>query len=217
MPDEHPNQEQESSAVSSAGDSSLSRGESEVVQQSSPQSLPSEHLRGGTQTETKFSMEMRMRQAPLPSAEEYGQYEIVLPGAANRILTMAEKEQQNRHEMEREESQNRFALTKSQIENDYDIELQDRANEREGIRSDKTVRLALGGGGHLVAAGAIYAIITISYTAPAVALSLCAIFAAIYGGGVWATISMSRKEKGQGEKDLTPSEPESPQHKELPN
>ncbi len=34
---------------------------------------------------------------PLPPASEFGKYEQILPGAAERILAMAEKEQQHRH------------------------------------------------------------------------------------------------------------------------
>ena len=38
---------------------------------------------------------------PLPSAEQYRQYEEILPGAAERILAMAEKEQEGRLEWQR--------------------------------------------------------------------------------------------------------------------
>lgn len=38
---------------------------------------------------------------PLPSAEQYRQYEEILPGAAERILRMAEKEQDGRLEWQR--------------------------------------------------------------------------------------------------------------------
>lgn len=49
---------------------------------------------------------------PLPKPEHFGQYERVLPGTAERILKMAEKEQDHRHAMDREEaSQFRYALT----------------------------------------------------------------------------------------------------------
>ncbi len=34
---------------------------------------------------------------PLPPASEFGKYDQILPGAAERILLMAEKEQQHRH------------------------------------------------------------------------------------------------------------------------
>lgn len=38
---------------------------------------------------------------PLPPAAEFQKYNAITPGAGDRILTMAEKEQQHRHEMER--------------------------------------------------------------------------------------------------------------------
>src|SRR5882724_10991866 len=37
---------------------------------------------------------------PLPPAGQYHQYERTLPGSANRILAMAEKEQAHRHQLE---------------------------------------------------------------------------------------------------------------------
>lgn len=40
-------------------------------------------------------------QGPLPTAGQLDKYELVLPGAAERIVTMAEKEQTNRHFLER--------------------------------------------------------------------------------------------------------------------
>ncbi len=40
------------------------------------------------------------REGPLPAADEFADYERVLPGAADRILRMAEAEQQHRHQME---------------------------------------------------------------------------------------------------------------------
>lgn len=42
-------------------------------------------------------------QGPIPRPEHFAQYEQTLPGAADRILTMAEKEQEHRH---REEDNN---------------------------------------------------------------------------------------------------------------
>ncbi|AUG76102.1 hypothetical protein CFP65_1198 [Kitasatospora sp. MMS16-BH015] len=40
------------------------------------------------------------RSGPLPDARELQSYEQVHPGAANRILSMAEREQRHRHDME---------------------------------------------------------------------------------------------------------------------
>ena len=46
-----------------------------------------------TQTQTIIS--------PLPLASEFAGYEQVLPGSANRILTMVEKESEHRRELEK--------------------------------------------------------------------------------------------------------------------
>ena len=45
--------------------------------------------------------EMTRHSGPLPAPETFSAYDKVLPGAAERILTMAEKAQSHRHEMER--------------------------------------------------------------------------------------------------------------------
>lgn len=37
---------------------------------------------------------------PLPDPESFGKYDKVLPGAAERILSLTEKEQEHRHHME---------------------------------------------------------------------------------------------------------------------
>jgi uncharacterized membrane protein len=38
---------------------------------------------------------------PLPDPESFSQYDAVLPGAADRILRLAEKEQEQRHNLEK--------------------------------------------------------------------------------------------------------------------
>jgi uncharacterized membrane protein len=40
------------------------------------------------------------RSGPLPPPEDYAKYDTVCPGSANRILAMAEKEQEHRHHCE---------------------------------------------------------------------------------------------------------------------
>lgn len=48
---------------------------------------------------------------PLPRPQDLAKYDETLPGAAERILVMAEKEQSHRHEMDREEArQTDYAL-----------------------------------------------------------------------------------------------------------
>jgi uncharacterized membrane protein len=44
-----------------------------------------------------------MYRGPLPTSGEFKGYEQVLPGAANRILTIAEKESEHRHDIEKDE------------------------------------------------------------------------------------------------------------------
>ena len=45
--------------------------------------------------------EMTQHRGPLPSPETFNAYNKTLPGAAERILAMAEKSQNHRHEMEK--------------------------------------------------------------------------------------------------------------------
>ena len=46
-------------------------------------------------------VETSVHQGPLPSPRQFGEYNAILPGSADRILSMAEKEQANRHQWER--------------------------------------------------------------------------------------------------------------------
>lgn len=43
-----------------------------------------------------------MFSGPIPPPEQFGQYETILPGSADRILKMAEKQQDHRMEIEKE-------------------------------------------------------------------------------------------------------------------
>ena len=52
---------------------------------------------------TSFSIE---RSGPLPSPEDFERYEKILPGAAERILSMAEHQQQHRFEIEKSLAKN---------------------------------------------------------------------------------------------------------------
>lgn len=51
-------------------------------------------------TPTKVMRSMELYSGPIPPASELARYETILPGAANRILTMAEKQSQHRQKME---------------------------------------------------------------------------------------------------------------------
>lgn len=50
---------------------------------------------------TVFMMQMRSHSGPLPSPDTFDGYERVLPGAAERILVMAEKQQDHRMDLEK--------------------------------------------------------------------------------------------------------------------
>lgn len=50
---------------------------------------------------TVIMMQMRSHSGPLPSPETFEGYEAVLPGAAERILIMAEKQQDHRMDLEK--------------------------------------------------------------------------------------------------------------------
>lgn len=51
-----------------------------------------------------------MHQGPLPPAKTLAGYEKVLPGAAERVMRMAEKEQEHRHEMQKDRQQKNLEL-----------------------------------------------------------------------------------------------------------
>ena len=56
-----------------------------------------------SQIQTTTAIYHRQVVGPLPAADEFAGYEKVLPGAADRILTMAEKQSQHRQELEKRE------------------------------------------------------------------------------------------------------------------
>lgn len=62
---------------------------------------PPEEGEGG-EIEARFikAEAVYVRQGPLPDAEEVRRYEITLPGAADRIFSMAESEVSHRHSLE---------------------------------------------------------------------------------------------------------------------
>jgi uncharacterized membrane protein len=49
------------------------------------------------------SSQSLMYSGPLPTSQEFQGYEQVLPGAADRILAIAEKESEHRHDIEKDE------------------------------------------------------------------------------------------------------------------
>lgn len=49
----------------------------------------------------KFDVTRRVRTGPIPPAEELEKYEKLLPGLADRIVKMAEKEQTHQHDLQK--------------------------------------------------------------------------------------------------------------------
>ena len=61
--------------------------------------MSSKSIKSGNRTEVKTAYAMS-HSGPLPPAEQFFKYDQALPGAAERILRMAEKELAHRHESE---------------------------------------------------------------------------------------------------------------------
>lgn len=70
-------------------------------------SQPAQRSDGGRQQQsvTVRQEQMRLHHGPLPPPEQFAGYEQVLPGAADRILGMAEKEMAERHRRDAEAQQ----------------------------------------------------------------------------------------------------------------
>ena len=76
----------------------MSEQEKEPVK--NPEVVAPENKQSGV---IKQELELTQHRGPLPDPETLGLYEKYLPGLANRIVTMAEKEQDNSHTKDREE------------------------------------------------------------------------------------------------------------------
>lgn len=72
--------------------------EQEVIQSLEPFVQP-ERIREAANV-VHAMMIQQSHSGPLPSSREFRGYEVVLPGSANRLLEMAEREQQHRHSLE---------------------------------------------------------------------------------------------------------------------
>lgn len=59
---------------------------------------------------TSAVLQQQIYQGPLPPAEHFAAYNDILPGAADRILTMAEKEAGHRHEIEKRRQGHAFII-----------------------------------------------------------------------------------------------------------
>lgn len=71
----------------------------EIIQQLEPYVLPE---RMGEAAQVVSMMIAQSHSGPLPPAREFANYDKALPGAAERILAMAEKEQGHRHGIEKD-------------------------------------------------------------------------------------------------------------------
>ncbi|MET7661180.1 DUF2335 domain-containing protein [Streptomyces sp. NPDC005463] len=56
---------------------------------------------------------MQRHRGPLPDPQQLVEYENVLPGAADRIIAMAEREQRHRHDLQQAGLKQRFAITRN--------------------------------------------------------------------------------------------------------
>lgn len=72
---------------------------SDIVQQLEPFVIPE---RMGEAAQVVSMMIAQSHSGPLPPAREFANYDRALPGAAERILSMAEKEQGHRHGIEKD-------------------------------------------------------------------------------------------------------------------
>ena len=118
---------------------------------------------------------------PLPQPEELAGYESVLPGAADRIIAMAEKELAQRHDAER----TFLELKRLSIQADY-------GRSNRGLYAGATVALAI------VAAGALMTYLGQSEEAAAVVTGTIASVAAIFVYGARA------RKRENDDDELTP-------------
>ncbi len=77
------------------------RGNTPMNDNAQVQASPAETEQGLRLGLPLASMQISAHEGPLPSPEIVRAYEDICPGAAKRILTYAEKEQQHRHDMEK--------------------------------------------------------------------------------------------------------------------
>jgi uncharacterized membrane protein len=110
---------------------------------------------------------------PLPSAQEFEYYEQVLPGAANRILTMAEANQNRRHQSETLNDETNRILA---VANAKAVEAGARSSDRASDAATRSQWMAFA--------------ITIVFLGCSVGLALLGkeVVASVLGGGVLVTL-----------------------------
>ena len=79
-----------------------------------------------SQSQHSYLRVQQVRSGPLPSPVEFEHYEHILPGAADRILSMAEEQMRQRHKNEEQE----LLINKNHQEAQAKISLQTLSNER---------------------------------------------------------------------------------------
>lgn len=82
---------------------------------SSPNTEPSQNLKQSEQRLHAFAAQSLSYSGPLPPSSEMKKYEAIAPGAADRILTMAEQQQRHRHEQESKENEANVRVAESNI------------------------------------------------------------------------------------------------------
>ena len=96
---------------------------------------------------------------PLPPPEMLAQYEEILPGAAERILSMAERQAEHRQKMERDESEAERALKRDESEADRTLKREeseaDRALDGEELRLTHRREMS----GVVVGAGVVFSVL----------------------------------------------------------
>lgn len=103
------------------------------------------------------------RQGPLPTPEELFQYNNLLPGAADRIIAMAEREQAHRVNLE-------DMATRADIRHRDELVSGQRENTRSVFRSDMAGQLLGGVVAVLCVIGAVYTAFIGSHPAVSIAL-----------------------------------------------
>jgi uncharacterized membrane protein len=63
------------------------------------------------QATSALQFQAEIHTGPIPAAGEIGEYERILPGSADRIIKMAEKEQAHRHQLQLRGQSHRLGIT----------------------------------------------------------------------------------------------------------
>ncbi|MBY6208781.1 MULTISPECIES: DUF2335 domain-containing protein [Halomonas] len=76
--------------------------------------------------EISFQAQHITHSGPVPPAAEIARYEQILPGAADRIFTMAEQEQQHRHQEEKDQNEANARIANANVRaSDSNVRAQD--------------------------------------------------------------------------------------------